>query len=722
MSKIGLVWCLLLVAVLGAPGTGTCAGEEAFKSFDVQIRTFTLRDFAGNVMGNATLEAVQRMRPTKSTCFRMNFNAHDPFTIVKLRTGIWVKGDSIPFSTKRFTKRRDFRDGETVTKARIDTCPTRIASIDTASCCDSDFEVVGYAVFGINQSNSLRRGWLASDFNCRQLRPGKAFQFACTVELECTPACPSDTCRIGSDCLTIGSPASSAALNCRPTEEVAVNDKGECTCRKCSNSQCFNSDSQTCAEISDFVATCAAGETLDPDADTCTCECAPTEGKCVHNSICGTDVASVSCPPTNEVAVNDKGECTCRKCSNSQCFNSDSQTCDEISDFVATCATGETLDPDADTCTCECAPTEGKCIYNGICGTDVASVSCPPTNEVAVNDKGECTCRKCSNSQCFNSDSQTCNEISDFVATCATGETLDPDADTCTCECAPTEGKCIYNGICGTDVASVSCPPTNEVAVNDKGECTCRKCSNSQCFNSDSQTCNEISDFVATCATGETLDPDADTCTCECAPTEGKCIYNGICGTDVASVSCPPTNELVVNGEGECICRECSDFECFNGLSCISHASALSVCPRPQGFDPEEAVCTCIVVTRCPLGQHLHYGMCKPLSCPSGQVLDATGFCRPGCSDFECFDGLSCISHASALSVCPRPQLSVRVLLLPGVLLASICTTGCVNLFLALLARFSTQPGSASPPDQITGFCKLLSYPPGQFYATYEGI
>uniref|UniRef100_A0A7S2ZNQ7 Pherophorin domain-containing protein n=1 Tax=Rhodosorus marinus TaxID=101924 RepID=A0A7S2ZNQ7_9RHOD len=187
----GIMWFLMLVAVLRAEGTGTCADEDAFQRFTMESQDFKL-GIPGAItsVGTITLEAVYRTNPSPQTCFRMTFQTRNGFTILKLRTGIRVQGVSIPFGKELPTKRKDIPGGGTVTKAWIDTCPTRIRSIATASCCESAFEVVAYAVVqGDGLDAKPTRAWPIADDSagCRVFRPKKPFQLACPVEIQCLP-------------------------------------------------------------------------------------------------------------------------------------------------------------------------------------------------------------------------------------------------------------------------------------------------------------------------------------------------------------------------------------------------------------------------------------------------------------------------------------------------------------------------------------------------------
>lgn len=187
----GIMWFLMLVAVLRAEGTGTCADEDAFQRFTMERKGFKLGiPGASSSVGAITVEAVYRTNPSPQTCFRVTFTTRNGFTLLKLRTGIRVQGVSIPFGKELPTKRKDIPRGGPVTKAWIDTCPTRIRSIATASCCESAFEVVGYAVVqGAEWDAKPTRAWLnAGDSDgCRMFRPKKPFQLACPVEIQCSP-------------------------------------------------------------------------------------------------------------------------------------------------------------------------------------------------------------------------------------------------------------------------------------------------------------------------------------------------------------------------------------------------------------------------------------------------------------------------------------------------------------------------------------------------------
>jgi len=439
----------MLVAVLRAHRTCTCEDEEAFQSFTMELRNFELRDRHGNGVGTATLGTVQPTSSSTRTCFRMNFEVQDRFTILNLRAGIRVQRVSVPFGKRIPTKRKYFRRGAMVTKASIDICPGAIESIRTASCCDSAFEVVGFAIVRANQPGSkAKQAWLTSDFGCRELKRSRPFQFACTAEIECLPECPSDTCRFGSECFSL--PVSPGTVNCGPAEEVYTNEKGECACRECSSSQCLDGDTWSCVGLTDFEAGCPPGETIDPDADICTCECVPTEGKCIYNGLCGTDSASVVCPQAQELVVNGEGECICQECTDSQCFVSDIRSCVERNDFANNCSPEEVVE---------------------------ATNTGPNT--------GECICRKCPNSQCFDLSSEQCAERTVWAAdACPPDYGIILEEDDCWCRlCTRAEGLCQENRICNVDVSSVVCPPGQEVIVGERyGFCDCVEvCSGPEC-------------------------------------------------------------------------------------------------------------------------------------------------------------------------------------------------------------------------------------------------
>uniref|UniRef100_A0A6T6NGW9 EGF-like domain-containing protein n=1 Tax=Rhodosorus marinus TaxID=101924 RepID=A0A6T6NGW9_9RHOD len=265
MVRVVMVWILLLVAILKIAetgGTGTCADEGEFESFIMAPQFFSLVHGAQTPV-SLEIRSVDRKRemgvPNMTSCFRFTFTVSGGFTILKLRAGIYVKGDSIPDGKPRYTKRKSVgREGEQVLVATMDICPSKIRSVDTASCCESEFEVVGYVLIQeIESRSSPTRVWLPKLDNCRELNENKPFQVACTVQPTCRNSlvCEPGSCRIGFQCFPIA--AAISELSCGDSQEVVVNDEGECVC-PCPESQCF--DGEKCVEDADYEAICPPGQ------------------------------------------------------------------------------------------------------------------------------------------------------------------------------------------------------------------------------------------------------------------------------------------------------------------------------------------------------------------------------------------------------------------------------------------------------------------------------
>jgi len=221
MGRFGMIWVSLLAAVLGIAQARTCADDDAFGSFVVEVQSFTLRDKVGHVVGTASVETGARKKengvPSMTNCFRLKYSVDGDYTILKLRAGIYIQGVAIPDGAGRYTKRKKVSDGNVlITEERMDICPSRVTAVDDPSCCESVFELLGGALIqGIEPGSKPKQVWLSASSNCREIDEIKPFQLACTMEIECTD-CPQGACRIGSECYLTADAKSK--LSCGLTE------------------------------------------------------------------------------------------------------------------------------------------------------------------------------------------------------------------------------------------------------------------------------------------------------------------------------------------------------------------------------------------------------------------------------------------------------------------------------------------------------------------------
>mmetsp|Transcript_9499 Transcript_9499/g.13854 ORF Transcript_9499/g.13854 Transcript_9499/m.13854 type:complete len:421 (-) Transcript_9499:128-1390(-) len=388
MGRFGMIWVSLLAAVLGIAQARTCADDDAFGSFVVEVQSFTLRDKVGHVVGTASVETGARKKengvPSMTNCFRLKYSVDGDYTILKLRAGIYIQGVAIPDGAGRYTKRKKVSDGNVlITEERMDICPSRVTAVDDPSCCESVFELLGGALIqGIEPGSKPKQVWLSASSNCREIDEIKPFQLACTMEIECTD-CPQGACRIGSECYLTADAKSK--LSCGLTEEAAVTDSGECGCRQCSPLQCFNGD--RCVEDADFDAFCPFGQTISSDNVLCQCEPLCTDDSCFIGSECFTlkqtgvtaipEFDALGCNVDEGVAASDEGECVCEPCASNQC-SSGAQCFDRVEFSDTYCERAEVVEPDNPVCTCTCFPEPDQITT---C-TDGADGECYPLKKV----------------------------------------------------------------------------------------------------------------------------------------------------------------------------------------------------------------------------------------------------------------------------------------------------------------------------------------------------
>mmetsp|Transcript_2412 Transcript_2412/g.3534 ORF Transcript_2412/g.3534 Transcript_2412/m.3534 type:complete len:425 (+) Transcript_2412:116-1390(+) len=395
MSRLFLVWVSLFAAVHGVHGARTCADDDAFNSFVVEVRNFDLRDRNGKKVGSANVEAVARTKengePSVTNCFRLSYSVEREFTIRKLAAGIYIQGAPIPDGAGRYTKRKQVSDGSVqITEERMDICPSRVATIDASSCCENAFEIIGGALIQGVDSSRPKQAWLSPSSNCRQVDENNPFQLACTMGIECggLSDCPPGTCKIGSECFP--SSVAKSKLGCGITEEVVATASGECNCRQCSPSQCFNGE--RCFEDEDYTPSCPSGKVANPESVLCECKPLCSNDSCFIGSQCFKlqnvtaipEFDALGCRADEGIGASDSGECICERCASNEC--SSGLQCFNRFDYTDMFCRGrrnaESADPDEPTCTCRCInpvpgsnPPRSTCMVRNTC-REVIDVAC----------------------------------------------------------------------------------------------------------------------------------------------------------------------------------------------------------------------------------------------------------------------------------------------------------------------------------------------------------
>eukprot|EP00189_Rhodosorus_marinus_P011403 CAMPEP_0184751876 /NCGR_PEP_ID=MMETSP0315-20130426/43278_1 /TAXON_ID=101924 /ORGANISM="Rhodosorus marinus, Strain UTEX LB 2760" /LENGTH=159 /DNA_ID=CAMNT_0027231175 /DNA_START=134 /DNA_END=610 /DNA_ORIENTATION=+ len=154
------VCIIILVFVLGkVASSGTCAEQPDFLGFEMDEFCGSLKHRNGTKLGSVCVNSIERgtgedtFLPSK--CFRIVFAVIEPMRILRLRAGMFVKGDSIPDDNTRYNKKKHL-NGVSNT-AKIDICPSRIKSVKDSLCCDSDFEFLANAL--LEGEGTRTRAW-----------------------------------------------------------------------------------------------------------------------------------------------------------------------------------------------------------------------------------------------------------------------------------------------------------------------------------------------------------------------------------------------------------------------------------------------------------------------------------------------------------------------------------------------------------------------------------